>query len=131
MLKSPTTLIFLLYFFIVPSTGQDLYKIDSLVTELNQQNQDSARCRIMFQIASEISVTDTMMALEYLESAKLIATDLDDTQSLGRYYQILGQMHSYHGIYRLAILEYDRALAYFSEADDNIKYFEAFKTCFV
>jgi two-component system sensor histidine kinase/response regulator len=127
MLKSRTLLIFLLTLFIIPSTAQDMYKIDSLVTQLDLQTHDSVRCRVMFQIASEISAIDTVMALEYLESALQIATDLEDTRGLGRYYKILGKMHSYHGIYRLAILEYDRALAYFSEADDNVNYFETVK----
>ena len=127
MRKPYTILLCLFYFLAVPSAGQDRSKIDSLVTQLSKQSQDSVRCRIMFDIAIEIRAIDTILALEYLESAKQIATELNDTKGLGRYNQILGKVHAYHGNYKLALLDYDRALAYYSEAVDNVSYFETIK----
>ncbi|MEN8228516.1 MAG: hypothetical protein ABFS38_10210, partial [Bacteroidota bacterium] len=127
MRKPYTILLCLLYLIAVPSAGQDISKKDSLVTRLSKQSQDSVRCRIMFEIAEEIRATDTILALEYLESARQITVELNDTKGLGRYYQILGKMHSYHGNYRLSLLDYDRALAYYSEAEANVNYFETIK----
>jgi len=127
MIKSRIFFIFLLCFLKFPGTGQDIYKADSLIARLSDQVHDSIRCRIMFDIAAEFKTTDTIIAQEYLDSGKSIALSLDDTKGMGRYFEILGEMHSHHGYYRLAILNYDRALAYYSEADDDIGYFETLK----
>lgn len=104
-----------------------MFRIDSLITQLSIQEHDSVRSRIMFQIASEIMITDTVMAQEYLTNARSIAESQNDTRGLGLHSQILGKMHRYHGNYELAILEFDRALAYFTEADDQVLYFETVK----
>ncbi len=127
MLKPRILFFFLLCFQVFPDYGQNMYKVDSLLTRLSEQVHDSIRSRIMFDIASEFKATDTITALEYLENGKIIAMRIDDAKGMGRYYEILGEMHSYHGSYRLAILNYDRALAYYSEADDDIGYFETLK----
>ena len=127
MLYRFSLLLCLLCLLTVPSAGQDTHKIDSLITLLSEPSHDSVQCRIMFHIAQEIRTSDTVLALEYLESAKRLALKLEDTKGLGRYNQLLGRMHTYHGNYRLAILDYDRALAYFSEAVDNVSYFETLK----
>ncbi len=117
----------LLSLLMVPAAAQDVNKIDSLEIQLREKSHDSTRCRIMFEIAIEYTATDTLLMLDYLENAKRIAMDLKDTRSIGIYYQILGKMHTYHGLYQTAILELDRALAYFSEADDDKSYFETVK----
>ncbi|MCK5135499.1 MAG: tetratricopeptide repeat-containing sensor histidine kinase [Bacteroidales bacterium] len=127
MMKLRILFISLLCLLKFPGTGQDMYKVDSLITRLSDHVHDSIRCRIMFDIAAEFKATDTINALEYLESGKNIASRLDDMKGMGRYFEILGEMHSYHGYYRLSILDYDRALAYYSEADDDIGYFETLK----
>ena len=127
MLKRHHLFLCLFPLIFVPTEAQDLLKVDSLVIQISEQSSDSARSRIMFDIAMEIRTIDTVLALQYLESAKRISTDLNDTKGWGRYYSILGKMQAYHGQYRLAILNYDRALAYFSEADDHVSCFETVK----
>lgn len=127
MLKRQNLLLCLLALFILPIAGQDFYKIDSIQTRLSEQPHDSVRSRLMFEIAAEILMKDTLVAIEYLENAKRIVSNLNDTRGIGQYYQILGKMHSHHGQYSLAILDFDRALAYFSESDDQISYFETVK----
>ncbi len=107
--------------------GQDIYKIDSLLTRLNDNIHNSVRCRIYFDIASEFKVTDTITAMEYLDSGKEIASLIDDKKYTGLYFGLLGEMHSYHGNYSAAIMDFDRALANFSESDDDINYYNTLK----
>lgn len=117
----------LLFLIFHPSDCQDLNKIDSLVTILSEQSQDSSRTRLMFELAIELSTTDTVIAIDYLNNARQLADKMGDTGGLGRYFKILGKMNTYHGHYRKGILNYERAMAYFSEADDDISYFETLK----
>ncbi len=127
MPKSSTLTILLLALLNLPAPGQDMFRIDSLVTVLGEKSQDSARSRIMFDIAKELGHGDTLLALDYLERARAIAEQQDDTRGLGRYYKILGIMHYSSGKFRIALLNFDRALAYFSESDDDINTYETIK----
>ncbi len=52
---------------------------------------------------------------------------LPDKSYMGRYFEILGEIHAHNGLYELAIIEYDRALAFYSEADNNVGYYETLK----
>lgn len=127
MSKPSLLILFLISLSLPPVSGQDLFEIDSLLTLLGEVKQDTARSRILFDIAEELSSRDTLLALEYLDQAKAIAEDHDDTRGLGRYYKILGMMHYSSGEFRTALLNFDRALAYFTEADDDINYYETIK----
>ncbi|MCK4749487.1 MAG: tetratricopeptide repeat protein [Bacteroidales bacterium] len=118
---------FLIFITIVQGLGQDVYKVDSLVTRLNDQLRDSTRCRILFEIAYELKEQDTTRAIKYLESGREIALSIDHTKGMGRYFEVMGALHRHHGFYPLAIMDYDRALAYYSEADDDVAYFRALK----
>lgn len=107
--------------------AQNNATIDSLVSLLNEDIHDSIRYHLMFEIASEIQVKDTLKTFEYLEQGRLIAEALDDTRGMGLYHKILGITRSVGGEYELAIMNYDRALAYFSEAEDLENYYETVK----
>jgi signal transduction histidine kinase/predicted negative regulator of RcsB-dependent stress response len=112
---------------ILRAPAQDLFKADSLYTLLSEDIDDTVRYRLLFDIASEFGVFDTSSAFHYLESGKEIAEKLDDGRGLGRYFKIKGLMSSNLGKYEEAIANYDRALAYFTEADDHVSYFETVK----
>ncbi len=108
-------------------SGQNAVVIDSLIVRLEATNQDSSRSRLMFDLASELLVSDTVRTFRYLNNGKKIAEKLEDTEGLGRYYKILGKVRLMSGDYRAAILDYDRALAYLSESANHVKYYETIK----
>lgn len=108
-------------------SAQDSFKTDSLESRLDEAAQDSVRCRLMFEIASEIGARDTLRSFDYLQQGRLIAESLNDTRGFGLYHKILGETRSECGDYDLAIMNYDRALAYFSEAEDLANYYETVK----
>ncbi len=109
------------------SYGQNSIIIDSLLTELGTRTTDSARCRLMLEIATIYKTTDTISAMQYLEKGRRLADEAEDKNCLGRYYEIRGEIHTQAGLYDLAIIEYDRALSSYNEADNDIGYYEALK----
>jgi len=127
MLRSPVSLILLLTILSRPTAGQDLYLVDSLVTILGTSLHDSSRCQIMFRIAEESIRTDTLMAREFLEGGRKVALRMNDLGLLGQYHNLVGRMYRGNGKYDLAILSYDRAMAYYSEAEDMAGYFATLK----
>jgi signal transduction histidine kinase/predicted negative regulator of RcsB-dependent stress response len=127
MRKIPT--IFLLLIAVPPlnMVGQVKFKVDSLVTELGITTTDSVRCRIMLEIATELRISDTSVALEFLEKGAHIAESLDDKSFLGRSYGLRGWIHTRSGHYHQALIAYDRALAAYNDADDDQGYYETIK----
>jgi signal transduction histidine kinase/Tfp pilus assembly protein PilF len=107
--------------------AQELFEVDSMVTLLNSGIHDSVRCRLLFDIAAEVGSSDTATSMSYLEQGKVLAGELEDSEGLGRYYMISGLIHSNLGDYDQALVEYDRALAYFLEANDHLRYYETVK----
>jgi len=121
-------LFFLLcWLMITPLSAQKSLKIDSLESSLTENIHDSIRYSLMFEIASEIKASDTIVSFDYLEQGRVIAEALNDTRGLGLYHKILGKTQSDLGDYNIAIMNYDRALAYFSEAEDLVNYYETVK----
>jgi signal transduction histidine kinase len=110
-----------------PLNAQDFFRIDSLLTLLNENSHDTLRCRIMLDIAGEIGSSDTISAKEYLEQGYLLAQKTNDAKSQGRYFMITGLIHANTGEYDQALVNYDRALALFSEANDHLRYYETVK----
>ncbi len=107
--------------------AEDQYKLDSLKAQIEGDIADSTRSRLLFDLAEELGASDTLLAYSSLERGKEIVESLNDVQGLGRHYKILGKIEARCGYYDRAILHYDRALAYFSEADDQLSYFETIK----
>ena len=124
ILKALSPLLFILS---VNSYTQDIYRVDSLVTRLSGQTADSIRCRIMLEIADELKFSDTVTTLDYIEKARVIAERLTDRSYMGRCFEILGEVHYNFGLYDLAIIEYDRALSFYKEADNDIGYYKTIK----
>jgi signal transduction histidine kinase len=110
-----------------PLNAQDFFRIDSLVTLLNEDSHDSLRCRILLDIADEIGSSDTIAAREYLDQGYQLAQRTNDAKSMGRYFMITGLIHANTGEYDQALVNYDRALALFSEANDHLRYYETVK----
>ncbi|MEN8158041.1 MAG: tetratricopeptide repeat protein [Bacteroidota bacterium] len=81
----------------------------------------------MLEIATASKTTDTTSALEFLDQAKALARESGGISCLGRACEIRGEMHAYFGQYDMAIMEYDRALAFYNEADNDIGYYETLK----
>ncbi len=127
MLLLRTLFISALFLFSAHLLAADQQKIESLKSQIEEDIADSIRMRLFFEMAQETGALDTLLSFSYLESAKLIAENLDDVRGLGVYYKILGKIKSRCGLYDQAILHYDRALAYFNEADDQLSFFETVK----
>ncbi len=111
----------------VPAAAQDKYRMDSLITELEREMSDSVRCRMMLEIADAYKTSDTTITMEYLRRVKLLGAELRDKSYLGRCYVIQGKMKVRFGNFDEAIFDYDRALAYYNESDNDIAYYEAMK----
>ena len=125
--KCTISLLFLVLSLTVTVAAQERFQTDSLRSELEIQTVDSVRCRLMLEIATTSKTADTASALEYLDQAKVLARELGDISYLGRACEIRGEMHAHFGQYNLAIMEYDRALAFYNEADNDIGYYETLK----
>jgi signal transduction histidine kinase/Tfp pilus assembly protein PilF len=78
-------------------------------------------------LATLTKTTDTASAKSFLEQGRQLGENLKDKSFLGRNLEIRGEMHSFFGQYDLAIIEFDRALAYYYEADDDAGYYETLK----
>jgi signal transduction histidine kinase/Tfp pilus assembly protein PilF len=120
-------LVFLMLLNPIATRAQDRLRIDSLVTELDNESSDSVRCRLMLEIASVHKNSDTTIALDYLQKVKSLAREVQDKNYLGRCFQLEGQMKVHFGRYDEAIIDYDRALAFYNEADNDVAYYETMK----
>lgn len=105
----------------------DQKNLDSLKAQLNQNIPDSTRSRLLFEMAQEVGSSDTTLAFSYLEQAKDLVELQGDVRGLGSYHKILGKVLTGVGSYEMAILNYDRALAFFNESDDEVSFFESMK----
>jgi len=122
-----TLCILTLVLFSTSAVALDQRKLDSLKAELDHNNPDSTRTRLLFEMAEEVGASDTVLAFSYLEQAKEIAESSYNKKELGNYHRILGKLLTHSGSYEKAILHYDRALAFFYEAEDLVSYFECIK----
>ncbi len=109
-----------------PVSGEHI-RADSLIALLDGDLHDTIRCRLLFEIAEEVKAADTALAISSLEEGRQIAENLHDTRRMGIYYKILGKVKSDCGYYEAAIINYDRALAYFNESEDRLNYYETIK----
>lgn len=115
--------------FLLPAqlSATDQSKIDSLKALINGNIDDSTRFRLLFDLAEETGTSDTLLAFASLQRGREIVEKTDDIRGLGRYFKVLGKIEVRCGKYDEAILHFDRALAYFSEADDQLSFFETIK----
>lgn len=127
MLLLRTLYLFALLFLMTQLYAGDQYKRDSLKAQIEGNIADSTRSRLLFDLAEEVGASDTLLAYSSLERARQIVESLDDLNGLGRYYKLKGKIKSRLGLYDEAILHYDRALVYFTEADDRLSFFETMK----
>jgi len=122
-----TLCVLLLVLYAAPASALEQKKLDSLKAQLDQSIPDSTRARLLFELAAELGASDTVLAFTYLEEGKELALKLDNPKNLGSYHKTLGKILTSTGSYTKAILHYDRALAYFNEADDKVNFFESIK----
>lgn len=117
----------LLLLITVSVTAQDKFHVDSLITELGHETVDSLRCRMMLEIAEAYKTNDTSISFSYLRQIKSFGADLRDKSYLGRAYDLEGDINVHFGYYEEAVLNYDRAMAFYNEAQNNIAYYETMK----
>ena len=120
-------LLILLLLTSVTAAAQEKYRMDSLITELEREMADSIRVRMMLEIAEAYKTSDTTISLEYLRRIKSIGAGLTNKIYLGRAYELEGKMKTHYGHFEEAIIAYDRAMASYNEADNDIAYYEAMK----
>lgn len=111
----------------VSAAAQEKYRVDSLITELGHETVDSLRCRMMLEIAEAYKTSDTSISLSYLRQIKSFGADLKDKSYLGHAYELEGDIKVHFGHYDEAVLAYDRAMALYNEAQNNIAYYECMK----
>jgi signal transduction histidine kinase/Tfp pilus assembly protein PilF len=116
-----------LVLFTLQTAASDQSKIDSIRSEITGDIADSTRFRLHIDLAVELGTSDTLAAFASMEKAREILEQLDDIEGWGRYHQVLGKIKALCGLYDEAFLHYDRALAYFSEADDQLSFYETIK----
>ena len=107
------------------AAGQD--RRDQLTEQLEGNVADSTRMRLLFDLADEVGAADTLLAFSLLDQGKEIADRLSDSRGTGRYFLVLGRINSRLGQYDQANLHFDRALAYFNDADDQLLFYETMK----
>jgi len=111
----------------VPAAAQEKYRMDSLITELERELDDTIRCRMMLEIAEAYNTSDTTISIEYLRRIKSLGAGLANKSYLGRAYELEGEIKANFGLYEEAVFAYDRAMASYSESDNHIAYYEAMK----
>lgn len=111
----------------VPTLAQNKFRVDSLVTQLGLETADSSRCRIMLDIADAYKTSDTAIAMAYIRNIKSLGTELKDKNYLAHCFEIEGKMKVHLGLFDEAIIDYDRAMAFYNEANNNIAYYETMK----
>ncbi len=122
-----TLYILILVLFSATALALDQKKVDSLKAKLDHSIPDSARSRLLYELAEEVGASDTTLAFSYLDRGKEIADLQNNAKSKGSYHKILGKVLTNTGSYNRAIHHYDRAMAYFNEADDQISFYESMK----
>jgi signal transduction histidine kinase len=122
-----TVLIILLMLLTARFSTAGQQKSDSLKTRIEGDIADTTRMRLLFDLAEEVGVSDTILSISYLDRGSEIAKRLDDNSGLGRYFLILGNIYALCGSYDQSMLLYDRALACFNEADDHLNFFNTIK----
>ncbi len=127
MLRYRLLVLLLCCIMFTPMAGQERFIIDSLQAQLNEKSHDTIKYLLMIEIAAEISASDTVQAFNYLERGGEIARSMNNLEGQGLYHKVLGNVRADCGDYDQAILQYDRALAYFSEAEDLVNYYETLK----
>ena len=100
---------------------------DSLEALIGGEMADSTRMRLLYDLAEEVGASDTVLSFSYLDRAKELAINADDISGLGRYYLVLGNINAHSGSYDSAMVHYDRALDYFTEANDQLDFFNTIK----
>jgi signal transduction histidine kinase/Tfp pilus assembly protein PilF len=118
-------LLLILSFARVPAADKQLH--DSLEAMIESNIADSTRLRLLFDLAEEVGESDTLLSYSYLARGMEISERLDNKGGLGRYYKIHGEISARLGLYEEALLQYDRALAYFNESDDHVNFFETIR----
>ncbi|MBE9519232.1 MAG: tetratricopeptide repeat-containing sensor histidine kinase [Bacteroidetes bacterium] len=111
----------------VPAAAQEKYRIDSLITALEREEVDSIRCRKMLEIAEACKTSDTTISMSYLRMIKSFGAELRNKSYMGRCYELEGEMKAHFGLYDEAIFAYDRAMAFYNEADNDIAFYETMK----
>jgi len=116
-----------LLLFSIAITADDQRVRDSLETLIGGNVADSTRMRLLFELAEEVGTSDTVLSFSYLDRARELALGLDDRAGLGRYYLALGNINARSGSYDSAMVQYDRALEHFTEANDQLDFFNTIK----
>lgn len=107
--------------------AQDKFRMDSLITQLQVETADSSRCRIMLEIAEAYHSSDTAVTLFYLRKVRTLGASMNDKNYQARSFLVQGKMKISLGQYEEAIIDYDRAMAFFTEANNNVAYYETMK----
>ena len=119
--------IFVLFLLSMSSSALDQRKLDSLKALITNGIDDTLHSRLLFEMATEVGAVDTLQAFAYLEEGRRLAEEGQHIQQLGMYHKVLGKVLTQAGSYDKAILQYDRALAYFNESDARVLFIESIK----
>jgi signal transduction histidine kinase/Tfp pilus assembly protein PilF len=96
--------------------GQQEERAERISAQLSAAKEDSARVRLLTELALEYKISDTLRAIGLLQEARELAAGTSDERGLGLSYEAQGEIRYYYGDYREAIREFERAKSWYNRS---------------
>ncbi len=97
--------------------GQQEGRREAISDQLSVTTIDSARTRLLSELALEYKISDTLQAMKILREAEELAAKTSDARGLGLCCEARGKIRYYHGYYEKAIRDFERSKSYFIHAE--------------
>lgn len=101
----------------VHASGQQEERRAAISNQLAVTKEDSARIRLLSELALEYKIRDTLQAMKILREAEELAISTSDNRGLGLCCESRGKIRYYHGYYEKAIRDFERSKTYYTSAD--------------
>ncbi len=101
----------------VLASGQEEKRREAISNQLAVTREDSARVRLLSELALEYKIRDTVQAMKILREAEELATSTSDDRGLGLCCEARGKIRYYYGYYEKAIRDFERSKTYYINAD--------------
>lgn len=107
----------IMLFLAVQATGQQEGRSGVITDLLAATKEDSARVRLLYELALEQKINDSLQAMKILREAEELATSTSDVRGLGLCCEARGKIRYYYGCYEKAIRDFERSKTYYLNAD--------------
>lgn len=102
--------------------GQNETRAKQISNQLSGSIPDTARVRLLTELALEHKISDTVKAGRLLDEATELAAANSDAIGLGLCHEARGEIQYYYGNYRQAIGHFETAKSYYAQADHPKKF---------